>query len=308
MKIRTLIICGPTCAGKTEYAIRAAEALGGEIVSADSMQIYRFMDIGSAKPTAEELSRARHHLVDFTDPRQPFSVHEYKLMAEECIKDIASRGRLPIVCGGTGLYINSLVYDMRFDAPEGEDSFREKLSEKYPTPKALHDRLRELDPDAADEIHENNVKRVLRAVERLEKGEERLAGFAEANEPSPLIDPVMVCLYRDREELRERIDRRVDEMISNGLEKEVRGLMDMGLKTSDISMKGIGYKEVIDAINAGGTAADAAEKIKIRTRQYAKRQMTWFRRYADMHFIKLGDGAGEDAPLKEIVSLMKGNN
>ena len=286
--IKTYFVVGPTASGKTEYAIRLAEKLGGEIVSADSMQIYKYMDIGSAKPTEEERARAKHWLVDEIDPRTPFSVADYQQLALGCIRDINARGKLPIVCGGTGLYINSLIYKMDFSAPEGDDSFRQQIfEEEGEDPVKLHERLRRLDPDAAGEIHVNNVKRVLRAIERLERGEKKLARFADATEPSDIIEPVMYGLDMDRARLYERIDSRVDRLFELGLEDEVRRLMDMGFTSADVAMKGIGYKEIIDAIKSGLRAESAKDTIKANTRHYARRQLIWLRRYPQIEWIKV---------------------
>ena len=286
--IKTYFVVGPTASGKTEYAIGLAEKLGGEIVSADSMQIYKYMDIGSAKPTAEERARAKHWLVDEIDPRTPFSVADYQQLALSCIKDIDARGKVPIVCGGTGLYVNSLVYRMDFSAPEGDDAYRQQVfEEEDKDPEKLHARLRKLDPDAAEEIHVNNVKRVLRAIERLEKGEGKLARFADSTEPSDIIEPVMYGLDMDRARLYERINSRVDRLFEMGLEDEVRKLMDMGFTSSDVAMKGIGYKEIIDAIKSGLTAESAKDTIKANTRHYARRQLIWFRRYPQIEWIRV---------------------
>ena len=286
--IKTYFVVGPTASGKTEYAIRLAEQLDGEIVSADSMQIYKYMDIGSAKPTSEERARAKHWLIDEIDPRTPFNVSDYQKLALEYIQDISGRGKTPIVCGGTGLYVNSLIYKMDFSAPEGDDNYRQSVWQEVGEDSIrLHERLRSLDPDAADTIHPNNVKRVLRAVERLEKGEEKLAMFAELTEPSDIIDPVMIGLYVPRDILYERINTRVERLFEMGLEKEVRGLIAMGFTASDVAMKGIGYKEIINAIEAGLPAISAAEQIKLNTRHYARRQLIWFRRYPQIEWVKV---------------------
>ena len=286
--IKTYFVVGPTASGKTEYAIGLAEKLGGEIVSADSMQIYKYMDIGSAKPTAEERARAKHWLVDEIDPRTPFSVADYQQLALSCIKDIDSRSKVPIVCGGTGLYVNSLIYKMDFSAPEGDDTYRQMVfDEENGDPENIHERLRKLDPDAAEEIHVNNVKRALRAIERLERGERKLARFADATEPSEIIDPVMYGLDMDRKILYDRINQRVDRLFELGLEAEVRLLMDMGFTSADVAMKGIGYKEIIDAIKSGLTAESAKDTIKANTRHYARRQLIWFRRYPQIEWIKV---------------------
>lgn len=274
---KVLFIAGPTAVGKTEYAIRLANDLNGEIVSADSMQIYKYMDIGSAKPTAEEQARAKHWLIDEIDPRNPFNVSDYQKLAKKYIEDIHSRGKLPIVCGGTGLYFNSLLYDMDFSAPEGDDSYRQELIKKYETPEKLFARLRELDPEAGDESDMNNVKRIARYVERLEKGEGKLAEFSEMLKPSKDFDPILAVLTMDREKLYDRINLRVDKLIEMGLVDEVNHLIEMGFTSDDIAMKGIGYKELMEGLPLN----DAIYKIKINTRHYAKRQLTWFKRYKD---------------------------
>ena len=279
---------GPTASGKTEYAIKLAQKLGGEIVSADSMQIYKFMDIGSAKPTAEERARAKHWLVDEIDPRSPFNVADYQKLALQYIRVIDSRGKVPVVCGGTGLYVNSLIYDMDFSAPEGNDGYRQKIfEEEGGDAERIHERLEKLDPAAAGEIHVNNVKRALRAIERLENGEEKLARFAEATTPSSIIEPVMYGLDMERSRLYERINTRVDRLFEAGLAEEVQRLMDMGLTAKDVAMKGIGYKEIIEAVDAGLPAESAKETIKANTRHYARRQLIWFRRYPQIKWIKV---------------------
>ncbi len=285
---KTVFIAGPTGIGKTEYAIDYALEHDGEIVSADSMQLYKYMDIGSAKPTPEERAKVKHYLVDEIDPRSGFSVYDYKQLAMKYIREIADKGKLPVVCGGTGLYINALVYDMDFSAPEGDQAYRDSIWKRCgEDPGRLHDLLRSLDPDAADIIHPNNVKRVLRAVERLEKGEKKLAGFSGAETPSKELDCVIKILTMERSRLYRRIDRRVDKLYDMGLESEVKKLMDMGFTSQDVAMKGIGYKEIIDAIESGDTAESARELIKKNSRHYAKRQITWFKRYEQAEIIEV---------------------
>ena len=295
--MKVLFLTGPTACGKTEYAIRLAQDYDGEIVSADSMQLYQYMDIGSAKPTPEERAQAKHWLVDEIDPKTPFNVSSYQKKARAYIEEIAGRGKLPIVSGGTGLYINALLYDMDFSAPEGDDVFRQQVwKECGEDPQKVHERLQSLDPQAAEVIHPNNVKRMLRAIERLEHGEEKLASFADSTMPYPGYDSLLIGLDRDRSELYSRIDRRVDKIIAAGLETEVRRLMDMGFTSSDIAMKGIGYKEVIDCLAEGRPAEGAADLIRKNTRHYARRQLIWLRRYPQMHWVTLeGDAFDEDA-------------
>ena len=233
---RILVIAGPTAVGKTAYAIEAAKAFDGEIVSCDSMQLYQYMNIGSAKPTEAEQQEAVHHLIDFLDPREPFSVARYQQLARAAIDDILARGRLPIISGGTGLYLNSILYDMDF-AGAGEDSdLREELKNIAASegPEALHEQLRKLDPEAAERIHPNNVKKVIRAIERLKAGEGEVRPFDGGIRVNESYNPLLVCLTRDREELYERINRRVDALIEAGLVDEVRSLTAMGLTADDI--------------------------------------------------------------------------
>jgi len=295
--IKTIFIVGPTASGKTEYSIRLAKDLDAQIVSADSMQLYKYMDIGSAKPSKEEMEEIPHYLVDSIDPKTPFSVYDYMIHAKYYIEQIYYQGKLPIVCGGTGLYVNSLVYEMDFSAPEGNNDYRERVRmEEDNDPIKLHERLKRLDPKAAEEIHPNNIKRVLRAIERLEKGEGSLARFADAVKPSYDIEPIMIGLNMNRDVLYDRINRRVDKLYELGLEEEVRKLMEMGFTAKDVAMKGIGYKEIIEAIEAGGKAEDAKEIIKANTRHYARRQLIWFRRYPQLCWVELsGDGFDESA-------------
>lgn len=293
MDRKIIIIAGPTAVGKTEYAIRAARDFSGEIVSADSMQIYKFMDIGSAKPTAGEQAAARHYLVDEIDPRDEFSVAEYSVLARNYIQRIFEKGMLPVISGGTGLYINSLIYDMDFaSAPkDGEERARlrallEENSEEGP--KLLHDMLRGLDPAAAERIHPNNTKKVIRAIEAARAGNP-IPEFEKSFKKTKDYDCLLIGLDRERQELYDRINLRVDIMMAAGLENEIKELMHMGLDSDNISMKGIGYKEMIACLNGECTMEEAVELIKRSSRRYAKRQLTWFRRYDDMHWFNLSE-------------------
>lgn len=304
--MKVLFLTGPTACGKTEYAIRLAQDLNGEIVSADSMQIYRFMDVGSAKPTPQERAQAKHWLVDTIDPKTPFNVASYQMLARKCIEEIARQGKLPIVSGGTGLYINALLYDMDFSAPKGDDGFRQRVWIECGEDAAkVHERLRSLDEKAAADIHPNNVKRMLRAIERLEHGEDKLAPFSESTSPYPRYDSLLIGLNRDRSELYDRIDRRVGSILRAGLEEEVRGLMSRGFTSSDIAMKGIGYKEVIDCLADGRSASDAADLIRKNTRHYARRQLIWLRRYPQMHWVTLKGDAFDASAYSEMMQLIE---
>lgn len=303
---RIICVCGPTAVGKTKYAIDLAKAVDGEVVSADSMQLYKFMDIGSAKPTAEEQAEVKHHLVDFVDPRDGFSVAEYQRCAKEAIADIFSRGKTPVISGGTGLYISSLIYEMDFGSAPKDDEFRrdlEKLAEENGG-EYLLDMLRDIDPAAAERIHPNNVKKLIRAIEVATSTGQGIPAFEESFRPTGDYEYVLIGLMRDREELYERIDRRVDILVEMGLEAEIRGLLNMGLTADDISMKGIGYKEIIGYFNGEYDFDEAVRLVKRNTRHYAKRQMTWLRRYKEMRWVNLSE-LDEAAAMKEILSIVE---
>lgn len=297
-----LVVAGPTAVGKTAFAIELARKFDGEIVSCDSMQLYKYMDIGSAKPSAEERKMAVHHLVDFLDPRDDFSVAEYQKLALETIKDIISRGKLPIIAGGTGLYLNSILYEMNFaDAPRDE-VYRLELTgiAESDNPQLLHEMLAEQDPEASELIHPNNYKKIIRALERLKEGEDHIHQFSDIVAENGDFEPVLLGLTRNRDELYERINARVDTLFEAGLADEVKKLMDMGLTTNDISMKGIGYKEVIDYLNGLISFDESVELIKKNTRHYAKRQLTWLRRYDKMKWINLSEYLNDNEALEDI--------
>ena len=296
-----IVICGPTAVGKTKYAIETALHVDGEVVSCDSMQLYKFMDIGSAKPTEEEQAMVKHYLVDEIDPRDSFSVVKYQKMARKAIEEIFSKGKTPVIAGGTGLYLNSLLYEMDFSAPPRDSSYRDKLyeeAEKY-GPQALHDRLRQMDPDAASRIHPNNTKKVIRALEAAESGD-KVKNFATELKQCTDYSVKLIGLTRDRAELYDRINRRVDILVEMGLLDEVKSLLDMGLSESDISMKGIGYKEIIGYYNGEYELETAINLVKKNTRRYAKRQLTWFRRYDDMKWFDISEYEDDNACLEDI--------
>ena len=301
---KIIVIAGPTACGKTEYAIRVAENTGGEIVSCDSMQIYKYMSIGSAKPTAEELARAKHWLVDKIDPREDFSVARYRDMAKDAINDILSRGKTPIIAGGTGLYLNSLLYDMDFSEADRDLELRQTLMDEADLfgPEYVYKKLEAIDPVKASKIHPNNLKKVIRALEGASNGK-GIAEFSELTARTGDYDVLLIGLTRDREELYDRINRRVDIMVEQGLFGEVEELLEMGLQEEDISMKGIGYKEVIAYYDGQMTEDEAIDKIKQNTRHLAKRQLTWFRRYEDMHWINITE-LGDEGAMKEIMDLI----
>ncbi|MBD5117818.1 MAG: tRNA (adenosine(37)-N6)-dimethylallyltransferase MiaA [Clostridiales bacterium] len=282
MKPDILVICGPTASGKTALAAELALRLGGEVVSADSMQVYRGMDIGTAKPTREETLGVPHHMLDVADPSENYSVARYVADAVPIVDDILARGKLPIVAGGTGLYIDHLVAGRRFAPFEADSGLREELqaranSEGLP---ALRAELEQVDPEAAARIHPNDEKRTIRALEvYLSTGKTITQHDRESREVSPRYTPLTIALnFRERPWLWERIDRRVDEMMERGLEGEVRGLLAAGIPWDCTAMQAIGYKELAAAILEGRPVSEGAEEVKLRSRQYAKRQLTWFRR------------------------------
>ena len=301
-----IVVCGPTAVGKTKYAIETALEVGGEVVSCDSMQLYKFMDIGSAKPTAEEQAQVKHYLVDEIDPRDSFSVAKYQKMAKAAIEDIFSKEKIPVIAGGTGLYLNSLLYDMDFSAPPKESEYRDALyaeAEKKGV-QVVYDSLVSVDPAAAERIHPNNLKKVIRALEAAESGD-KVKNFATDLQPCKDYKVKLIGLTRDRAELYDRINRRVDILIENGLLEEVRGLLDMGLSEGDISMKGIGYKEIIGYYNGEYDLETAVNLVKKNTRRYAKRQLTWFRRYKDMKWFDISTYENDEECLEDIFSWLK---
>ncbi len=304
---KIVALAGPTAVGKTEFAIKLAEELDGEIISCDSMQLYKYMDIGSAKPTPEEMRRARHHLVDIIDPREDFSVAQYQKLAKDAISDILSRGRLPIISGGTGLYLNSLLYDMDFSSSPGDFTYRREL-EALAEEKGsgyLHSMLAEQDERAASLIHPNNTKKIIRALERLKKGEESVRQFSDIRTETSDYDVILIGLTRNRDQLYDRINKRVDVLVEQGLFQEVQKLAALGLTADNISMKGIGYKEIFAYLDGRYTMEDAIDKIKKNTRHYAKKQLTWFRRYGKMEWCNISDFDSDEDAAEEVISWVR---
>lgn len=300
-KIPILILTGPTAVGKTKLSIELAKRMDAEIISCDSSQIYRYMDIGSAKVTKEEMEGIVHHLIDVVDPDEDFSVSDFKERATICIRDIHSRGKKVIVTGGTGLYINSLVYDMDFGKSDSDEKLRAELTNLLENngKEFMHDILKELDPEAAKRIHPNNAVRVIRAIEVCKLGG-KMGDFSKDLKKNEEFDPTIVVLNRDRQVLYDRINLRVDIMFDNGLLKEVQSLMDKGYTKEMTSMKAIGYKEVIDYFDGVYSLEEAREKIQHGSRRYAKRQITWFKRYEDALWIDLDTVVDLDDQIKQI--------
>lgn len=287
MPPKILVVCGPTASGKTKMAVELALRHNGEVVSADSMQIYRRFDIGTAKPTAEEMRGVPHHMLSVANPDEDYSVARYVEAASACVDDILSRGKLPIVAGGTGLYIDSLLAGLDFAA--FTRGYREKLQQRLQAEgiEKLYAELREIDPRRADKLHLNDEKRILRALEVFYETGETITDHDERTQKQPpRYEAVTLALnFADRTDLRARIDSRVDEMMAQGLVREVRGLLESGIPPKCTAMQAIGYKEMAAALECGTAVTEAAEEIKLRSRQYAKRQLSWFRRNQNAKWI-----------------------
>lgn len=274
-----IVIVGPTASGKTALAVALCRRIGGEVVTADSMQVYRGMDIGTAKPDTDEQGGVPHHMIDVVSPDEEYSVHRFSGEAEQCIRAIHERGRIPVMSGGTGLYVDAVVYGLGFTDAGTDPSFRRELWRQSRTegPDSLHRRLVAVDPDSAAAIHPNNVKRVIRALEVY-----HLTGtpFSRYTNKRRVRWSPYHCfgLSMARDALYERINRRVDDMMARGLLKEVARLRDSCPGWSDTARQGLGYKELLDYLEERFTLSEAVEILKRRTRNYAKRQMTWFRR------------------------------
>ena len=287
-KIPLIILTGPTAVGKTALSIELAKDLNAEIISADSMQIYEYMDIGSAKVTKKEMDGVIHHMIDEVKPDFAFSVSEFQNRANKYIKEIANKGKNVLVTGGTGLYLNSLIYNMDFAKSNSNSKIREEL-EKELKEKGIdymHEKLKSLDSDAASRIHKNNTKRVIRAIEVCLDGK-KMQDFSSDLKYNENYLPIIIVLNRDREILYNRINKRVDIMMESGLVKEVKKLLDMGYDKNLISMQGIGYKEIVKYLEDEYTLEEAVEIIKRDSRRYAKRQITWFKRYKDSKWFDL---------------------
>lgn len=303
-----VILTGPTAVGKTSLSINLAKAINGEIISADSMQIYKGMDIGTAKIMPEEMDGVTHHLIDVIDPTEDFHVVRFKEMVEAAIEEIYAKGKVPIICGGTGFYIQAILYDIDFTENEIDKSYRKSL-EKYAAKfgeEALHDKLKAIDPESAESIPAANVKRVIRAIEYYEQtGEKFSVHNATQKEKNSPYNFAYFVLNDDRQLLYNRIDARVDKMIDEGLVDEVKSLVAKGVKKGMTAMDGIGYKELLDYLDGNGSLDDAVELIKKKSRNYAKRQLTWFRREKEVIWLDKTVYTSEDMLLDEILSTLR---
>lgn len=305
-KIPLIILTGPTAVGKTDLSIKLAKDINAEIISADSMQIYKYMDIGSAKVTEEEMQGVKHYLIDEVKPDYPFSVSEFQQRAKKYIYEINQKGKSVLVTGGTGLYLNSLIYNMDFAKSDANNELRDELQNQLAEKGIdyMHDRLKSLDEEAANRIHKNNTKRVIRALEVCLSGK-KMNDFSSDLKFNEEYEPIIIVLNRNREHLYERINMRVDIMLENGLVEEVKKLLSMGFKKDMISMQGIGYKEILKYLDGEYTYEEAIEIIKRDSRRYAKRQITWFKRYEIAKWFDLDKYESIDTLKNEIILYIK---
>ena len=302
MKEKILVILGPTATGKSHCAIEIAKKYNGEIISGDSMLVYKGMDIGTAKPTPEELAAVPHHLVDILPPDASFSVVDFKQQAERLITEITARGHLPIIAGGTGLYIKALLEGYAFNEAEEDSELRRELEREAieQGAQALHERLRELAPQEAERIHPNNVRRVIRALESVLQGES-VNQYGAAEMP---YNALVIGLNMERQALYARINRRVDLMLEAGLEQEVHGLLEQGVHPDCQSMQSIGYRQMVWYIDAGLPYAEAVEKLKQATRNFAKRQLTWYKKMPYIHWLQLDAEPDYEEAVAQIEALL----
>lgn len=306
MKKPLLILTGPTAVGKTHLSIELAKRLNGSIISADSMQVYRYMDIGSAKIMPEEMEGVRHYLIDVLNPEEEFHVARFQEMAKAALEEIYREGKLPIVVGGTGFYIQALLKDVDFSGDRGQSLYRRELEEKARAegPGPLHQMLKEADPASAEAIHPNNVKRVIRALEYYHETGLKISDHnaSQMEKESPYTSAYFV-LNDERSRLYRRIEQRVDQMMEQGLLEEVRALQAMGYHRGMVSMQGLGYKELLAYLDGECSLEEAIAVIKRDTRHFAKRQITWFKREKDVIWLNKQEfGYQEDAILEEILN------
>lgn len=303
-----IILTGPTAAGKTELSIALAKACGGEIISADSMQVYKHMDIGTAKIHPEEMRDIPHHLIDICEPEDAFNVVIFQRLAKACIQEIYQRGHIPILVGGTGFYIQSVLYDIQFEDTEEDTAYRtalENIALEEGGATKLHTMLKEIDPKSADDIHEHNVKKVIRALEFYHQtGELISAHNAEQRQNTSPYNFAYFVLTMDRQKLYERIEKRIDLMLADGLVKEVSDLLACGYTRDMVSMQGLGYKEIIDYLQGRSSLEEAVSILKRDTRHFAKRQLTWFRRERDVSWIDKDEYSDEQAILEKMKEIL----
>lgn len=303
MKEKLVVILGPTATGKSHCAIEIAKRLNGEIISGDSMLVYRYMNIGTAKPAAEELSAVKHHMVDILPPDADFNVVDFKTQAEKLISEITARGRLPIIAGGTGLYIKALLENYAFNSVDSDAALRNELENflQEHGPGALHKKLAELDSEAAARLHENDTRRIIRAIESKLQGENVNQYCADEK----LYDALVFGLTMPRDILYARINKRVDIMLEQGLEQEVKTLLEMGVPRDCQSMRSIGYRQMLWYLDGEMPYAQAVDKLKQATRNFAKRQLTWYRKMPYIKWLELSEQPDYNAAVDSMCAEIK---
>lgn len=308
MSNKIIVIVGPTAVGKTYVSIELAKKLGTEIISADSMQIYKGMDVGTAKIKTEEMQGIKHHMIDMINPDDNYSVSDFKTEAEKNIDDMLSRGKTPVIVGGSGLYVNSLIYDLDFSNAKSNEKLRDYYTYYHQEhgEDALYEKLKKIDPESAEKIHKNNVKRVIRALEVYDLTGKK---FSETNtdirKKSSKYDFILIGLSMDRKILYERINQRVDKMIEDGLVEEVKSLLEKGFEKNLISMQAIGYKEIIEFLEGNITFEEAVNILKQNTRHFAKRQFTWFLKDENVKWFNIEDVNKIDTSLEQIYEYLR---
>ncbi|WP_018752866.1 tRNA (adenosine(37)-N6)-dimethylallyltransferase MiaA [Paenibacillus sanguinis] len=307
-KPRLLVLVGPTAVGKTKLSIELAKSLSCEIISGDSMQVYREMDIGTAKISQAEMGGVPHHLIDVLRPDEPFSVAMFQEWCRQLIPEITARGHLPFVVGGTGLYVESVCYEFQFTEAGADEEFRanqQAYADRHGA-EALHARLAAVDPKSATRLHPNDVRRVIRALEIYHLTGGTLSSQLEGQNKQSPYELCIIGLTMDRQMLYNRIEQRIDEMLRLGLVHEVRGLLDKGYTRELVSMQGLGYKEIIEHLEDGLPLELAVEKLKRDTRRFAKRQLSWFRHMKEIAWIDVGDGKNFSGILAEAHAIIAG--
>lgn len=303
-----IILTGPTAVGKTALSIKLAKAINGQMISADSMQVYRGMDIGTAKIMQSEMQGIPHYLIDVLEPTEDFNVVRFQQMAKEALEKIYAEGSIPIVVGGTGFYIQALLYDINFEENDEDTAYRQELQRLAEEKGAefLHDMLAKVDPESAKAIHANNIKRVIRALEFYEQtGTCISAHNEEQRQKESPYNFLYFVLNDDRQLLYERIDKRIDIMLEQGLVEEVQNLMNNGCERDMVSMQGLGYKEILEYLEGKCTLDEAIYILKRDTRHFAKRQITWFKRERDVHWLNRQNYTGEEDMLAYMLEQLK---
>ena len=300
---KVVVLIGPTAVGKTKMSIELAKRLQGEIINGDSMQIYKGLDIGTAKIRSEEMEGIPHHLIDIKEPYESFSVAEFQTLARSLITNITNRGKFPIIVGGTGLYIQSVIYDYQFSDAPSNDSYRQALEQC--SSDELYERLRHIDPISAERIHPNNVRRVIRALEIYHCTGKTMTEWLKEQKRQLVYNVALIGLTMEREKLYERINRRVDEMISQGLIEEVKRLYDQGVRDCQ-AIQAIGYKELYAYFDGLITLEEAIEQLKQNSRRYAKRQLTWFRNQMPVQWFDMTDDTKFAMRVNEILHYIEG--